>query len=105
MGDKVREVRGGRVGEAERVREMGEGSGVVEVREGFRDRGVDGGDGENEICALEASMYESSGAGSAQRSEWGVARGDCSWGGRIRWPLLWWVGIKSVVERVGSGWS
>ena len=49
MGDKVREVRGGRVGEGERVREMGEGSGVVEVREGFRDRGVDGGDGENEI--------------------------------------------------------
>ena len=53
----------------ERVREMGEGVGAIEVRVGFRDRGVDGGDGENEICTA-----------SAHRSEWGVARGDCSRG-------------------------
>ena len=69
MGDKVREVRGGRVGERERIREMGEGVGAIEVRVGFRGRGVDGGDGENEICTA-----------SAHRSEWGVARGDCSRG-------------------------
>ena len=36
MGDKVREVRGGRVVDRERIGEMGGGVGVLEIRIGFR---------------------------------------------------------------------
>ena len=88
MGDMFREVRGGRVGERERVREIGEGVGIVEVGMGCRDRVLDGRDGENEICVHVLCMHESHGTASAHRSEWGVTRGGCSWGGRIRCPLL-----------------
>ena len=69
MGDKFREVRGGRVGERERVREIGEGVGVVEGGLRLRDRGMGGGVVENRIGVHVLSMHESHGTGSAQRTE------------------------------------
>lgn len=58
-----------------------------------------GGDGANESC-----MYESRGAAAAHRSEWRVeVLPDCRWGGRMRWPLLWWIGTKSASDLEKSG--